>query len=523
MFKKVTGVMGLCLYPAVLSLLSLFCGQPALAQGKTAVPDTSINRDFHYEKAPCLFDTTGLDTKRLECGWLTVPENRERNNDKTIQLAVTILKAEKNRNPASPVLLLEDGPGVSAPLGAMVGTHKFMPDRNLIVLDMRGSGFSKPVLCPWLNSTYGGETGLPGGYVEALDLSPKEAALMKKGALRACRDALENNNIDLSAYNLFESASDVEDLRQALGYEQWNILGTGYGSRVTQIVMRKYPDMIRSVVMLPPEPIDFSGITETTIPAFSGALDHLFYLCRRDSACSSAYPNLRQNFHQAIAQLKKHPLHVPIDSTLAGTDEYIMNAQDFVTLVYDGLASGGFVKNIPWLIHTVSKRDIKNVHPIIQNIVRGSVLNLDPHFRFSWGAYYSDLCRSSEASEHRWKQHSSDRPDLSLIGFDSDGCRVWKTGAAHLPQMALLKSDIPILAETGTLDPTLMPNIIDSTLTSFSNIQQVRFPTGTHNPGSRTVNCMLGLMKTFFQNPVDSLDISCVAKMPPMKFKIPDK
>ncbi|MGD8749391.1 MAG: hypothetical protein PVI44_13085 [Balneolaceae bacterium] len=301
MLKKVTGFIGLCLYPAVLSLLSLFCGQLALAQGKTVVPDTSANRDFHYGKAPCPFDTTGMDTKNLECSYLTVPENRKKNNDKTIRLAVTILKAGKKVKPALPVLLLEDGPGVSAPLGAMVGTHKFMPDRDLIVLDMRGTGFSKPVLCPWLNSTYGGETGLPGGYVEALDLSPKEA------------------------------------------------------------------------------------------------------------------------------------------------------------------------------------------------------------------------------SEHRWKRYSSKWHDLSLIGFNSDGCRVWKTGSMLPPQLDPVKSDIPVLAETGTLDPTLMPHIIDSTLTGFSKVQQVRFPTGTHNPGSRTVNCMLGLMKSFFQNPVDSLDISCVAKMPPMKFKMPDK
>ena len=484
--------------------------------------DTTVSPDFHYVNAACPFDTSGLGIKGMEFGYLIVPENRNK-NDRKIQLAVTIFRAGKKGKQASPVLLLEDGPGVSAPLGAMVGTHKFLPGRDLVVLDMRGTGFSKPVLCPWLNSTYGGESGLPGGYIEALDLSPKEADLMKNGALRACRDALKSNNIDLSAYNLVESASDVEDLRQALGYKQWNILGTGYGSRVAQIVMRKYPNKIRSVVMLPPEPVDFSSIIENTVPAFAGALHRFFTLCKKDSACAASYPSLKKNLHQTVTQLKQHPLHVPIDSTLAGVNQYIMNAQDFVTLVYDVLASGGSVKYLPELINAVSQRDIKNVQPIIQGIVKQSVLNLDPHLRFSWGAYYSDLCYSSETSEHRWKQHSSDWPDLSLIGFNNEGCRVWNIDSTLPAQLDTVKNDIPVLTERGALDPTLMPGIIDSTLTGFADVQKVTFPTGTHNPGPRTVGCMLGLMKDFFENPNAPLDTSCVGKVPPLKFKLPEK
>jgi pimeloyl-ACP methyl ester carboxylesterase len=481
--------------------------------------DTTTPSGFHYEKAACPFDTSGLGIKGMEFGYLTVPENRNRKNDRKIRLAVTIFKAGKKVKPASPVLLLEDGPGLSAPLGAMVGTHKLMPDRDLVVLDMRGTGFSKPTLCPWLNSTYGGESGLPGGYIEALDLSAKEATLMKNGALRACRNALESNDIDLTAYNLTESTSDVEELRQALGYKQWNILGTGYGSRVAQIVMRKYPNKIRSVVMLPPEPVDFSRITESTVPAFAGALDRFFTLCKRDSACAAAYPNLRQNFHQTIARLKKHPLHIPIDSTLAGADKYIMNAQDYITLVYDGLASGGFLMHLPGFIHAVNQRDMKSIQPFIQGIVRQSVLNLDPHLRFSWGTYYSDLCFNTGASKRRWRQYSSNWPDLSLVGFNNDGCRVWKTGSVYPSQPDSVKNDIPILAETGALDPTLMPDIIDSSLTAFSNVQKVTFPTGTHNPGPRTAGCMLGLMKDFFDNPSAPLDTSCVRKVPHPKFK----
>ena len=54
-----------------------------------------------------------------------------------------------------------------------------------------------------------------------------------------CRDRWLDQGIDLAAYNSFETAADVADLWQALGYEQVNLFGGSYGSLLAQAIMRE--------------------------------------------------------------------------------------------------------------------------------------------------------------------------------------------------------------------------------------------------------------------------------------------
>jgi pimeloyl-ACP methyl ester carboxylesterase len=73
---------------------------------------------------------------------------------------------------------------------------------------------------------------------------------------QSCRDLLVSQGFDLTAYNSIANASDLNDLRQALGHAQWNLYGTSYGTRVALVTMRAYPDGIRSAVLdsvLPPQ------------------------------------------------------------------------------------------------------------------------------------------------------------------------------------------------------------------------------------------------------------------------------
>ena len=54
---------------------------------------------------------------------------------------------------------------------------------------------------------------------------------------------------DLMAYNTASNAADINDLRLALGYDQVNLWGGSYGTRLALGVMRDYPEGLRSVVL----------------------------------------------------------------------------------------------------------------------------------------------------------------------------------------------------------------------------------------------------------------------------------
>ena len=68
-------------------------------------------------------------------------------------------------------------------------------------------------------------------------------------ALSGDDERLVGEEINLAAYNSPASAADLNDLRLALGYKEWNLYGRSYGGRLALTVMRDYPTGIRSVIL----------------------------------------------------------------------------------------------------------------------------------------------------------------------------------------------------------------------------------------------------------------------------------
>src|SRR5690606_39073830 len=101
----------------------------------------------------------------------------------------------------------------------------------------RGTGYSQPFL-----GCYGDE--------EAED---------NLAYARLCHADLTAQGIRLNAYTSAENAADIADLRVALGYEQVNLYGISYGTRLALTIMRDHPQGIRSVVLDSVYPPDAMG------------------------------------------------------------------------------------------------------------------------------------------------------------------------------------------------------------------------------------------------------------------------
>src|SRR5207302_4130586 len=105
--------------------------------------------------------------------------------------------------------------------------------RDAIIFDQRGVGYSVPALnCP----PVGGR-------------DPMSAALESVSDLARCRDDVVREGIPLDAYTIPESAADVNDIRQALGYAQLDLYGLSYGTKLALAVMRDFPTTVRSAVL----------------------------------------------------------------------------------------------------------------------------------------------------------------------------------------------------------------------------------------------------------------------------------
>ena len=124
-----------------------------------------------------------------------------------------------------------------------------------------------------------------------------------------CFDRLVNSGINLNDFTTQENAADVHDLIQALGYQQVNLEGVSYGTRLALTVMRQYPADLRSVVLnsvIPPQVNFFTSIA----PSAQRAFNVLFHSCAIDSHCNQTYPHLQTVFYQLVTDLNSQTHHV---------------------------------------------------------------------------------------------------------------------------------------------------------------------------------------------------------------------
>lgn len=183
----------------------------------------------------------------LEAGRLTLPENRETNSNRTISIPFYRLRA-LGPSEGRAVFILAGGPGSSG-IQRFSGESSFKAISfyrqfaDVVVFDQRGTGGSVPNL-----KCEGRKPGL--SMEEPPNLDQLSEAIARIAG--ECRDHWLAQGIDLSAYNTDESASDVNDLRAALGYEKIILQGNSYGSHLGLHVIKRFPQHVDRAV--------FSGI-----------------------------------------------------------------------------------------------------------------------------------------------------------------------------------------------------------------------------------------------------------------------
>ena len=215
-------------------MLSACSALPAPAP--TPAPTPAAAGAPRFEKTECWFkEPAGHD---VECGWVIVPEDHARPEGKTIKLAVARFKSDASQPEPDPVIYLEGGPGGSA-LKSYTSQFDFLfgpllEKRDVVLFDQRGTGYSQPALaCPEYNQA----------VIDMLpkDMTAAESETVANKALLACRDRLVKEGVNLDMYNSAQNAADIEALRQALGYDQVNLYGISYGTRLALTALRDAP------------------------------------------------------------------------------------------------------------------------------------------------------------------------------------------------------------------------------------------------------------------------------------------
>lgn len=171
----------------------------------------------HIALTPCTVEGVPGPT---HCGTHRVWENRATKRGRQIELSIIVLHAVSTPRKPDPLFLLAGGPGDAPSFNARFFSHAFAKvreQRDLVLVDLRGTGKSHPLTCPEL--------------AQPDSSGVLDDNILSIGSLRQCRTRLEQN-ADLRQYTTEIAVDDLDEVRQALGYQKINLYGTSYGTRV---------------------------------------------------------------------------------------------------------------------------------------------------------------------------------------------------------------------------------------------------------------------------------------------------
>jgi pimeloyl-ACP methyl ester carboxylesterase len=453
--------------------------------------------------------------RTARCGYLTVPENRSVDSSRTIRLAVAIVPARSPTPAPDRIVHLTGGPG-----GVAIGEAQklvdagFNRDRDLILMDQRGTLFSKPSLtCPEIDRFNARGVGLP--------LDAPATRRLHVAATAACHRRLAAKGIDLGAYNTAENAADFADLRRALGIAEWNVYGVSYGTDVALTLMREHPEGIRTVTIdsvVPSNVVSLSGFW----PAASDGFDHLFGACAAQPVCRKRHPGLRATFTRLVRRLEAHPITTrvapaagapPVQVTLDGGA--LANTLVSTTLTTPAIAG------VPDWIDALA-----DGHPARAAAARAASVTA-PGF-VGYGLIYGVACSEWVPYEPAPAILPAARRAFPLypasvlaqppqFAYMTDDCRVWNVPAGPPEQRDVTTGTIPTLVLGGTFDAVTPVRWGQIAAQPLSASTFASFP-GIGHFVVRESHCAQRLFASFLATPT-APDTACINGLHPPPFR----
>lgn len=469
---------------------------------------------FHGTACPF---TVPLGT-RVRCGTVRVPQDRRKNLTELIELPVVLYQSSKPD--ADAVIFLQGGPGAESIDWSLALFQDYvtpiLANHDMIFFDPRGTGRSKPSLdCPELNAVF------LDAYYQNRSQDDAFADFLKLWG--KCHERFLAQGVNPAAFNTIESAADVHDIVTALGYQQVNLLGISYGTRLGLAVMRDYPEIVRSAVLDSVVPMDGKMFNRRASDV-QYALNKVFTNCAGSPRCNAAYPDLNYIFNNLIEQFDQKPAKIKAyDPSTGYTIDVTANGVDMISAVVAGMHNSQLVPVIPKAIYDIQKGDYTFLTYALGT--RGGTYNTT-----GLGTYFSTVC-PEQVYVSTQQELDADLNVTPLIKqFSLDGlfgstqnlfalCKAWGAEADDPRDILPVKSDIPTLVISGQYDPTTPSTTGEIVANDLGNSHFYVIPGMGH--GATIGNaCSLAITLAFLKNPEKAPDSSCL-QAKPFEFFLP--
>lgn len=475
----------------------------ALVVSAARAQDGEFRYQPRYRAAPCRLELPRGEyaSATVFCGRLTVPEDRESGRG-LVHLSVIRLRARGDNPAPDPILYLAGGPGgnASGRLDEWL-TSPLRQQRDIYLLDQRGTGYSRPALA----------------CENARGSSGQRWAI-------SCLGHLYRRGANPIHYTSADSAADVRDLRLALGIDEWNLIGVSYGSRLALTVLRDYPQGVRAVILdsvFPPQ-VDFYAEQ----PANGArALRALYDGCAAEPACAAAFPELESLLRQSMRALNEQPLRITLPSIQgAPPRRATFNGADLFQATFRALYN---VEDFARLPLAISELRAGNAD-IYADLIRS---DLERDSRIHDGMYYAVQCAEEAPFTEREALPNAVaaayppefRPHVLRGLLQSlDVCSVWPTRPVDAREQVAVYSETPALLLSGEYDPITPPRWAEQAAETLPASFSFTVP-GIGHGVIRSSACGAAIAGNFLAEPTRAPERECLTQTRAPLFEISER
>ncbi|MEI8601735.1 alpha/beta hydrolase [Shewanella sp. PP-Sp27a-2] len=450
------------------------------SQQTQAAADIANNTDTCYVEGV---------SDRLNCGFVTVPENPNKPDGKQIQVHYVVLPAVKNVNHEEALLAIAGGLGQSAidnAAGFDAMLSKVRQQRDILLIDQRGTGRSNLLTCD-----EGAQSPLSFDDDNADTLAETQKCLAKIDA-------------DVTQYGSLNAIKDFEAVRQHLGYKKLHVYGISYGTRMAQLYMRLYPAHLATVTLDGIVPMQQSVLEIGA--SIDRGFDLLFKDCQETTACHAQFPELKAEFDQVAASLAKAPVMENVYDPVTGEKTMLtMTRGKFYGSIRMALYQANVRALVPHAIHQAAKHNFQPILGLYSLTIDNAGMAMGMHASVVCG---EDMHRITPAMREQ-AQHSFMGKTM-LEGLEAT-CEVWKVPAVDDSFSEPISSDIPTLLLSGEIDPATPPSWGELAMEKLTNAKHFVAPYATH--GVAYQSCANNLIADLVRSgSVKDLDGECLKK-----------
>lgn len=394
----------------------------------------------------------------VEC-WFAVPDDldvecAEMRTDPArgaFTLPVVVIRDHSPDHRDDPLVYLSGGPGNSSFLESRNVENWFYwadianTSRDLVLVDQRGTGRSKPQFHCHAYEQFVRDT-----LRENMSLRQEHDAGL--AVVQQCIGLMRAGGHSLSDYSTTHSARDMNEVMHALDYEEWNVMGGSYGTRLALDWLRLPENGIRAVVLDSVYPVDKGSLAEWP-PLLDASFEYLWQACSAGKLCDEASGDLEERFWQAMAVLKDKPITLSIPLLEGGWPvKTVLNDHRFLSMIYTALYDDTLHRYIVQAIDEAIEGGDKALQKLAENSVNGELAT-----EFNPLVYLAvDCSESATINRDEFEEVRQDYPKWSAYtehAWQYDMCGPVPRRADLKAFKQAVETDLPTLILSGGFDP----------------------------------------------------------------------